>query len=122
VDIKKRFPLWSWIWLVVGLLYFFIPLISTLEFSLRMIKGRYTLEAYRQAFADPRFYQSFGYSLLWSVLTIIISLLLIVPTAYWVHLRLPRLRPYVEFVTLMPFVVRQSCSCSAWCACMAVIR
>jgi putative spermidine/putrescine transport system permease protein len=31
--------------------------------------------------------------------------LLIVPTAYWVRLRLPRLRPYVEFVTLLPFVI-----------------
>ena len=27
------------------------------------------------------------------------------PTAYWVHLRLPNLRPVVEFVTLIPFVV-----------------
>jgi putative spermidine/putrescine transport system permease protein len=87
------------------MLYFFVPLIATLEFSLRMVKGRYTLEAYKEAFADPRFYQSFGYSLVWSVLTIIISLLLVVPTAYWVHLKLPRLRPWVEFVTLMPFVV-----------------
>lgn len=101
----KRFPFWSWFWFILGLIYFFLPLISTIEFSLRMIKGRYTFEAYRQAFADPRFYQSFGYSLLWAVLTIIISLLLVVPTAYWVHLRLPQLRPYVEFVTLMPFVV-----------------
>jgi putative spermidine/putrescine transport system permease protein len=87
------------------MLYFFVPLIATLEFSLRMVKGRYTLEAYKEAFADPRFYQSFGYSLVWSVLTIIISLLLVVPTAYWVHLKLPRLRPWVEFVSLMPFVV-----------------
>jgi len=101
----KRFPLWSWIWLILGLIYFFLPLFSTIEFSLRMIKGRYTLEAYREAFADPRFYQSFGYSLVWSLLTMVFSLLLVVPTAYWVHLRLPRLRPYVEFVTLMPFVV-----------------
>jgi putative spermidine/putrescine transport system permease protein len=37
--------------------------------------------------------------------TILISLLIIVPTAYWVRLRLPRARPIVEFVTLMPFVV-----------------
>jgi putative spermidine/putrescine transport system permease protein len=101
----KRFPFWSWFWLLLGLLYFFLPLFSTVEFSLRMIKDRYTLEAYRQAFADPRFYQSFGYSMLWSALTIFFSLLLVVPTAYWVQLRLPRLRPYVEFVTLMPFVV-----------------
>jgi putative spermidine/putrescine transport system permease protein len=28
-----------------------------------------------------------------------------VPTAYWVHLRLRRLKPVVEFITLMPFVV-----------------
>jgi len=101
----RRFPIWSWVWLLIGLAYFFIPLASTLEFSLRMIKGRYTFEAYRVAFEDPRFYQSFGYSLLWAVLTIIISLLLVVPTAYWVQLKLPKVRPYVEFVTLMPFVV-----------------
>jgi putative spermidine/putrescine transport system permease protein len=101
----KRFPLMSWLWFFLGLFYFFIPLIATLEFSLRMLKGRYTLEAYRVAFQDPRFYQSFGYSMLWACLTIIFSLLLVVPTAYWVQLRLPKLRPYVEFVTLMPFVV-----------------
>jgi len=101
----KRSPIWSWIWFLVGVFYFFIPLVSTLEFSLRMIKGRYTLEAYRVAFEDPQFYTSFGYSMLWAVLTIIISLLLVVPTAYWVQLKLPKARPYVEFVTLMPFVV-----------------
>ena len=101
----KRFPAFSWLWLILGLSYFFIPLISTFEFSLRMLKGRYTFEAYRVAFQDPRFYQSFGYSLLWAIVTMVCSLLLVVPTAYWVQLRLPKLRPYVEFVTLMPFVV-----------------
>ncbi len=101
----KRFPVFSWFIFILGVVYFFLPLFATLEFSMRMIKGRYTLEAYRVAFSDPRFYQSFGYSLLWSVLTIVVSLLLVVPTAYWVHLRLPRMRPVVEFFTLMPFVV-----------------
>ena len=33
------------------------------------------------------------------------SIALIVPTAYWVRLKVPRLRPVVEFVTLLPFVV-----------------
>ncbi len=101
----KRFPVFSWIWLGLGMIYFFVPLISTFEFSLRMLKGRYTFEAYRVAFQDPRFYTSFGYSLLWAIITMVCSLLLVVPTAYWVQLRLPKLRPYVEFVTLMPFVV-----------------
>jgi putative spermidine/putrescine transport system permease protein len=105
VGAMKRSPIWSWFWFILGLLYFFIPLISTVEFSLRMIKGKYTLEAYRVAFQDPEFYRNFSYSMLWAVVTIAISLLLVVPTAYWVQLKLPKLRSYVEFVTLMPFVV-----------------
>lgn len=31
--------------------------------------------------------------------------MLIVPTAFWVQLRLPQLRPIVEFITLAPFVI-----------------
>ena len=27
------------------------------------------------------------------------------PTAFWVRLRVPRARPFVEFVTLLPFVI-----------------
>ena len=32
-------------------------------------------------------------------------MLLVVPTAYWVRLRLPQLRPIVEFITLLPLVI-----------------
>jgi putative spermidine/putrescine transport system permease protein len=31
--------------------------------------------------------------------------LLVVPTAYWVRLKLPRLRPFIEFVTLLPLII-----------------
>ena len=34
-----------------------------------------------------------------------ISLLLFVPTIYWVHLKVPRLRPVIAFLALIPFVV-----------------
>lgn len=102
---RLRINLGAWIIFALGVIYFFVPLIATFEFSLRMVKDRYTFEAYRVAFTDPAFAQNFGYSLLWSGLTIVASLLLVVPTAYWVHLRMPRLRPLVEFITLMPFVV-----------------
>lgn len=97
--------IWAWIILIIGIVYFFLPLFATFEFSLRMIKGRYTFEAYRVAFSDPRFFMSFGYSLAWSLLTILFSMLLVVPTAYWVHWRMHKARPWVEFITLMPFVV-----------------
>jgi putative spermidine/putrescine transport system permease protein len=38
-------------------------------------------------------------------MTIIVSIILIVPTAYWIRLRLPEARRIVEFITLLPFVV-----------------
>jgi len=55
--------------------------------------------------ADPGFVQGLLYSFTVGVITIVISLAIIVPTAYWVRLKVPRLRPVVEFVTLMPFVI-----------------
>lgn len=101
----KRNTFFSWLWIVVGLIYFFTPLYATLDFSLRAVRDRMTLRAYELVLKDPKFLQSFTFSVEIALTTIIVSLLIIVPTAYWVHLRLPRLRPVVEFVTLLPFVV-----------------
>ncbi len=96
---------WSWLALAVGLIYFFVPLIGTLEFSLRMRRGEYSLDAYRSVLGDPAFQQTFGYSVLMALFTIVFGVLLVVPTAYWVRLKLPRLRPLVEFITLLPLVI-----------------
>jgi putative spermidine/putrescine transport system permease protein len=101
----QRTRWWAWLWIVLGVLYFLLPLIGTLNFSLRARRGVLSLDAYANVFKDPRFASTFIFSLEMAVLTIVVSLLLIVPTAYWVHLRVPQLRPFVEFVTLLPFVV-----------------
>ena len=42
-------------------LYFFIPLIATFEFSMRMRRGVYSFDAYTVVFGDPRFQQTFTY-------------------------------------------------------------
>ncbi len=94
--------LWAWIVFILGFLYFFLPLIATLQFSFR---ARPFGQAYVNAIEDPRFLSSLGYSFFIAIVTIIVSLAIIVPTAYWVRLRMPRLRPYVELITLLPFVV-----------------
>ena len=39
------------------------------------------------------------------LITIVVSIALIVPTAFWVRLKVPRARPFVEFITLLPFVI-----------------
>jgi len=95
--------IFSWIIFIIGVLYFALPLYATLEFSLRT---KVPFVAYTNVlFKDPNFAGSLIYSFVVGVVTIVVSLLIIVPTAYWVRLRLPRLRPIVEFVTLLPFVV-----------------
>lgn len=95
----------SWLAVVLGASYFLIPLIGTFEFSLRMKRGEYSFEAYRVVFSDPNFQASFLFSTVMAVVTVVLGILLVVPTAYWVQLRLPKLRPLVEFVTLLPLVI-----------------
>jgi len=92
----------SWLIFALAMIYFFLPLIATLEFSLR---AKPAGAAYTNTLKDPAFFSSLGYSFVIGLITIVVSTLIIVPTAYWVRLRLPRLRPIVEFVTLMPFVI-----------------
>ncbi len=101
----KESRLGAWIAIVFGALYFIVPLIGTFEFSMRMKRGEYSFEAYRVVFADPSFQNAFLFSTIMALVTIVIGVVLIVPTAYWVQLRLPKLRPVVEFVTLLPLVI-----------------
>jgi putative spermidine/putrescine transport system permease protein len=91
-----------WIVFIVGVLYFFIPLYGTLAFSL---KSKPFLSAYTAILNDPQFVSTLSYSFVAGILTIIVSILIIVPTAFWVRLKYPQLRPIIEFITLLPFVI-----------------
>ncbi len=101
----RQIPFWSWFWFILGALYFILPLYATLNFSLRMERDVIGFKAYVRAFEDPEFLKTFLYSNMLAFMTIITSIILIVPTAYWIRLRLPEARRIVEFITLLPFVV-----------------
>lgn len=96
---------WSWFWLILGVLYFFLPLVATFVFSLHAKVGVLGFTAYANVFNDPQFIYNFSASALWAILTIVVGILLFVPTAYLIRLRLPQFRTAVEFITLLPFVV-----------------
>lgn len=100
---KQRF--WPWLIIILGAIYFLMPLFATFEFSLRARRGQYSFDAYGNVLGDTQFRDSFIFSVVLALATIAASLLLIVPTAFWVHLKLPKLRPVMEFITLLPFVV-----------------
>ncbi len=101
----KRSTWWAWLWIVIGAAYFLVPLAATLDFSLRARKGVLSLAAYANVLNDPDFAHTFSFSMEMAALTIVVGLVLVVPTAYWVRLRLPQVRPLIEFITLLPFVV-----------------
>ena len=97
----------AWLWLLLGGLYFFIPLLATLLFSLKAnATGKCcTLESYSWVIHNGDFWHTLKISALLALETIAISLALFVPTIYWVHLKVPRLRPLIAFFALIPFVV-----------------
>ncbi|TMV60175.1 ABC transporter permease subunit, partial [Thioclava sp. BHET1] len=101
----KTNRIWAWIVVACAAIYFFLPLIGTIAFSLKMKRGELSLESYRVVLSDPRFQETFGYSVVLALLTIVLGVLIVVPTAYWVRLKLPGLRPYIEFITLLPLVI-----------------
>ena len=65
-------------------------------------RGTLGFEAYRRLFADANFWPRSPSRWSTPIAAILLSLLIIVPTAYWVTLKLPKLRPVVEFITLPP--------------------
>jgi putative spermidine/putrescine transport system permease protein len=102
---KIRGKIWAWFFIILGVLYFFLPLLATFLFSLKARLGVLSFQAYLNVFNDPKFIRGFSGSLLWATLTIIVGILLFVPTAFWVRLKVPRARSAIEFITLIPFVV-----------------
>ena len=96
---------WAWLVFAIGAAYFIIPLLATFEFSLRMRRGTYIFDAYASVFADPAFARSFTYSVVVGLFTIVVGVLVVVPAVYFVRLRMPWLRPFMEFVTLLPLVI-----------------
>jgi putative spermidine/putrescine transport system permease protein len=95
------------VWLLVAAAFFLIPLIATLLFSLRSLQTNKCCSgaAYSLIIHDHEFWHTIRVSFVLALETIGLSLLLFVPTVYWVHLKLPRLRPVLGFMALVPFVV-----------------
>ena len=95
----------GWTVLIIGLLHFFVPLGGLFEFSMKARRGVYSLDAYARVLADPQFQETFTFSVVMALVTIVRGVLLVVPTAYWVRLKMPWARPYIEFLTLLPLVI-----------------
>ncbi len=97
--------IWAWGFFLFGVAFFILPLVGMTEFSLSMRRGEYSFDAYRVVLTDATFQATFLYSVAMAVATIVFGVVLVVPTAYWVRLKMPELRPVIEFITLLPLVI-----------------
>lgn len=92
------------LFLALVLLYLLIPLGATLAFGLSNGTSL-NLNTFSQIFSDHDFTQTLGLSLELSLAATLLTVLLVTPTAYWVQMRLPHVRPVMDFLALVPFAV-----------------
>src|ERR1700730_8538477 len=92
------------VFLVLVILYLLVPLGATLVFGLDTGNG-IDFSIFQKIFSDPDFSQTLLTSLELAFGATILAIILITPTAYWVQLRLPRARPLLDFLSLVPFAV-----------------
>ena len=96
---------WRGIVLVCTAAFFLIPLYAALRFSLEDVTGGLTFSAYTAIPSQPGFTAALSLSLRLAVVTTFITLVLMVPTTVYVHLRLPRLRRLFDSITIVPIVI-----------------
>lgn len=96
---------WRVVVLALAALYFLLPLVSAAEFSLRTPGGGYGVANYLAIVRDETLYSALLVSLEIAVVTAVVVLLLVVPTAVWVRLRLPGAAGLLESATILPIVV-----------------
>jgi ABC-type spermidine/putrescine transport system permease subunit II len=97
---------WRYAVLAVLGLYFLVPIAASVWFTLRdRGRGGVTARHYTGIPGAEGFAEAFTRSLALAGLTVVLALLLMLPTVVLVNLRLPRLRTTVELLTLMPLVL-----------------
>jgi putative spermidine/putrescine transport system permease protein len=101
--------------LLCAAVFFAAPLVTMARFALQNVPvirlgastlfRRWSVSALTEAFHEPQFGSTLTLSLKLAIGTVFLTLLLLVPTALFVHLKLPRARALVEFLTVLPYVV-----------------
>ena len=107
---KKGKPaIWQVAFIVFFLFYMLVPILSTYIFSVATRWDRtifpegFTLDFYTRAFDASYFTTSLRNSIILSISTVLVSLCLIVPTVYWVNVRLSVARSLLEILMILPF-------------------
>ena len=88
---------WRWVVLLIAGVYFLLPLAVALRFA--------GIKAFGSVVSETGFTSSLGLSVRLAIVTTVITIVLMLPTAVYVHLRLPRVRRLMEGITILPIVI-----------------
>ncbi len=96
---------WRWVILLFVGFYLLLPMVAMLDFSTRGAPGTRSLESWTSIPSSPGLIEGVVASLELAVLSVLGTMVLLVPTMVWVHLRVPRLRRSMEVVCLLPLTI-----------------
>jgi putative spermidine/putrescine transport system permease protein len=91
-----------WIVLLLAGAYFIIPLYAAFDFA---VSGADGIGVFTGIGGQEGFLDAFALSMKLALVTTVITLVLMVPTAIWVHLRVPRVMRLFEGITILPIVI-----------------
>jgi putative spermidine/putrescine transport system permease protein len=92
-----RPAVWRWVVLLIAAVFFLLPLIVAFRFA--------GIKAFGSVISESGFTSSLGLSVRLAVVTTVITIVLMLPTTVYVHLRLPGIRRLMEGITILPIVI-----------------
>jgi putative spermidine/putrescine transport system permease protein len=110
---RRKQVLFRWVTVVVVMLFFAVPILSLLDFSSRLRGGGRNWDEWAPILqvatsSDPAsvaIRSGLLNSLLLVVATLVLMLVLLIPTMIWIRLRVPFLRRPMEFICLLPLTI-----------------
>jgi len=102
---RHRIRLGRGLILLVAAAYFLLPIYAALHFSLQDNNGNFSLQPITAIPSQPGLGSAFFLSMRLAIVTMAITMLLMVPTMIYVHLKLPRFRRVMEVITILPIVI-----------------
>lgn len=102
-------PVWRTVVIGLFLAFMIVPVIATALFSISVRWDRsiwpegFTTAWWVKVTSKTAFKNALLNSMFVSAATVAVSLILVAPTAYWVHMKLPRCKPLIEILATLPF-------------------
>jgi len=89
----------------IGLGFFALPIYASTIFAFQRSDGSFSIDPLRKAGENEELMESLLLTLNIAAGTVILTLLLLVPTVAYIHLVIPHARGWIEFLTLTPLVI-----------------